>query len=146
MHKNLLNSAPFVSVFLILTLVALCSGMRSTGLAVKVVLPQQREFGICDQRPIILDVLANNDVKVNADSVPLGQLGRRLDHVLLTRAERVVWIRGEGGASFGQVAQAIATAHEHADLIVLLTPFVDLNSCLPVSAPRSITAVIRQQC
>lgn len=128
------NSASFVSVFLILTVVAIGSRPISAGLAVKVVLLQNRQIENCDQRLVILQVLANSDVRLNAEYMTKQRLGKGLDDVFLTRADRVLLIEGEATASFEQVAKTIEAAREHVGSIVLLTPSVDMNRCLAISA------------
>jgi biopolymer transport protein ExbD len=48
---------------------------------------------------------------INAEPVTEDKLGKRLEDIFKTRAERVVFVKGDPSIEFGAVAKAIDAAH-----------------------------------
>ena len=63
---------------------------------------------------------------INQDNVSLGDLEPRLTTIFATRAEKVMFIKGDANLNFAQVAQVIDLGHEAGvDHIGLITPKVE---------------------
>lgn len=63
---------------------------------------------------------------INQDTVALGDLGSRLSAIFATRAEKVMFIKGDADLNYAQVAQVIDIGQEAGvDNIGLITPKVE---------------------
>jgi biopolymer transport protein ExbD len=49
-------------------------------------------------------------MQINQEATDESQLGARLEEIFKTRAERVVFVKGDGGLEFQQVAKVIDIA------------------------------------
>jgi biopolymer transport protein TolR len=60
-----------------------------------------------DSRTIVVQVLANGQVKINQDDVTWNDLGPRLFDIFKERADRIAFVKGDDSVEFSQVAHAI---------------------------------------
>src|SRR5215467_2654694 len=81
-----------------------------------------------DQRTVVVQVIqekgaARPKLKINQDDVSWNDLGTRLTEIFKTRAERVMFVRGDDDVQFQDVAQVIDVAKgtQVIDKIGLLT-------------------------
>ena len=81
-----------------------------------------------DQRTVVVQVLqekgaAQAKLKINQDDVSWNDLGTRLTDIFKTRAERVMFVRGDDDVQFQEVARVIdiAKGTQTIDKIGLLT-------------------------
>ena len=68
-----------------------------------------------DQRTVVVQVIqekgaARPKLKINQDDVSWNDLGTRLTEIFKTRAERVMFVRGDDDVQFQEVAQVIDIA------------------------------------
>jgi len=60
---------------------------------------------------VVISVNADPSMMINQDATDEAHLGPRLEEIFKTRAERVVFVKGDGSLDFMWVAKAIDIAH-----------------------------------
>src|SRR6202166_3546442 len=79
-------------------------------------------------RTVVVIIDKDKSMKLNQDPILEGQLGDRLLEVFKTRAERVVFVKGDPDLDFQTVAHAIDIAKGAAiDKVGLMTPKAELG-------------------
>jgi biopolymer transport protein ExbD len=74
----------------------------------------------------VIQIAKDGTMKINQEEITEAMLGRRLEEVFKTRAERVVFIKGDPDLDFEAVAKAIDIAKGAAiDKIGLMTPKIE---------------------
>ena len=68
--------------------------------------PQKQQ----DDRTVVVSVDAQNRLKINQDDVTFDDLGPRLVDIFKTRAERVIFVKGDPDVYFSSVATVIDIA------------------------------------
>ena len=63
-----------------------------------------------DTRTVVVSVKTGGGLLINQDPVTLAQLGPQLNEIFRTRAERVMFVRGDPEVLFADVAQVIDIA------------------------------------
>jgi len=77
-------------------------------------------------RTVVIQIDKDHTIKINQDPIPEAQLQDRLVQIFSTRAERVVFIRGDKDLEFEAVARAIDIAKgANIDKIGLMTPKIE---------------------
>ena len=104
------NIVPLIDVLLVLIIIFMViTPQTPTGL--KALVPQptppSQKQQIPDSRTIVVQVLANGQVKINQDAVTWEDLGPRLSTIFAARADRIAFIKGDDSVEFAQVAHAI---------------------------------------
>jgi biopolymer transport protein ExbD len=98
--------------------------------------PPGRQPDASDQRTVVIVIDKNNKMEINGESVDDGArsrgmaveafLGTRLEEIFKTRAERVVFVKGDPDIDFLWVAKAIDVAHGAGiDKVGLMTKMVE---------------------
>ena len=62
-------------------------------------------------RTVVITIDANHKFAVNSEGIDEAKLGSRLEDIFKTRAERVVFVKGDPSLDFKWVADAIDIAH-----------------------------------
>jgi biopolymer transport protein ExbD len=79
-------------------------------------------------RTVVIVIEKDGSMKLNQDSIQESQLGERLMDVFKTRAERVVFVKGDPDLDFQTVAHAIDIAKgANMDKVGLMTPKAELG-------------------
>jgi biopolymer transport protein TolR len=104
------NVVPLIDVLLVLIIIFMVITPRTpTGL--KTLVPQpappNEKQTQPDSRTIVVQVLANGQVKINQDDVTWNDLGTRLFDIFKERADRIAFVKGDDNVEFSQVAHAI---------------------------------------
>jgi biopolymer transport protein TolR len=104
------NIVPLIDVLLVLIIIFMVITPRTpTGL--KTLVPQpappNQKQTQPDSRTIVVQVLANGQVKINQDEVAWNDLGSRLFDIFKERADRIAFVKGDDNVEFAQVAHAI---------------------------------------
>lgn len=77
-------------------------------------------------RTVVIVIDKQKHMKLNQDDIDMAHLGPRLEEVFKTRAERVVFVKGDPDLEYQTVAQAIDIAKGAGiDKIGLMTPMVE---------------------
>jgi len=84
--------------------------------------PQQEN----DQRTVVIVIDKDKSMHINNEDTDMDKLGPRLEAIFKTRAERVVFVKGDPDLDYETVAKAIDVAKGAAiDKIGLMTPKVE---------------------
>ena len=61
-------------------------------------------------RTVVIIIEKDNSLKINSESVKKNKLGERLTQIFKTRAEQVVFVKGDPDIDFKEVAEAVDIA------------------------------------
>jgi biopolymer transport protein ExbD len=64
-----------------------------------------------DTRTVVISIAKDHSMMINQEPTTDQQLGPRLEEIFKTRAERVVFVKGDPDLEYQWVARAIDTAH-----------------------------------
>ena len=109
-----INMTPMIDVLLVLIIIFMViTPLTPKGLEALVPQPpppnqppQQQ-----DQRTVVIVINKDKSMMINQEVTDEGKLGPRLEEIFKTRAERVVFVKGDGDLEFETVAKAIDIAH-----------------------------------
>ena len=109
-----INMTPMIDVLLVLIIIFMViTPLTPKGL--EALVPQPPPPGTppsaSDQRTVVIVVDANKKFLINTEEWPEDKLGERLTAIFKTRAERVVFVKGDPNLEFQWVAKAIDIAH-----------------------------------
>jgi biopolymer transport protein ExbD len=117
------NVVPLIDILLVLLVIFMIIPHHQTGLDAK--LPQPSESSAVDLHPeiaIVVQVLSDDSLKINEESVTWGRLAPRLEEVYKGRARRIAFIRGEAPVEFATVARVLDVLRQLDLSVGLLTP------------------------
>jgi biopolymer transport protein TolR len=104
------NVVPLIDVLLVLIIIFMVITPRTPS-GLKALVPQptppSKKQVQPDSRTIVVQVLANGQVKINQDDVSWNDLGSRLFNIFKERADRIAFVKGDDNVPFAQVAHAI---------------------------------------
>jgi biopolymer transport protein ExbD len=72
--------------------------------------PPNQQPNQSDQRTVVIVINKDKSLMINQEPTDEGRLGMRLEEIFKTRAERVVFVKGDPGLEFQSVARAIDIA------------------------------------
>lgn len=108
------NIVPFIDILLVLLIIFMViTPLVPKGLDALVPQPNPNKEQTPppeSDRTVVVSVGQNGQLKINQDAVTKDQLGARLIDIFKTRAERVIFVRGEPDIVFGDVAEVIDIA------------------------------------
>jgi len=107
------NIVPFIDVLLVLIIIFMViTPLTPKGLEALIPqpAPPDQQPSASDQRTVVISVNMNGALMINQEQTTLDGLGYRLEEIFKTRAERVVFVRGDSGLEFQQVAEVIDIA------------------------------------
>lgn len=110
---------PFVSLLLILCVVAVVLGAQPRGLWVRI--PTWVDSCGDGDRIVVVQALPDGRVKLNVEELALRDLGPRLNEVFRRRAERVVFVTASNETPFELFVRACEVAKREADHIAFMT-------------------------
>ena len=112
--KSDINMTPMIDVLLVLIIIFMViTPLMPKGLEALVPQPPppgQKETA-SDQRTVVISIDSDHKLMINAEPTDENHLGARLEEIFKTRAERVVFVKGDPNIEFNWVARAIDTAH-----------------------------------
>jgi biopolymer transport protein TolR len=109
-----INMTPMIDVLLVLIIIFMViTPLTPKGLEALVPQPPppNQKPNLSDQRTVVITVDSNHNYAVNSEGIDEAHLGFRLEEIFKTRAERVVFVKGDPGLDFQWVAKAIDIAH-----------------------------------
>ena len=109
-----INMTPMIDVLLVLIIIFMViTPLTPKGLEALVPQPPppNSKPNVSDVRTVVITVDANHKYAVNSEPIEEDRLGARLEEVFKTRAERVVFVKGDPALDFQWVAKAIDIAH-----------------------------------
>ena len=111
-----INITPMIDVLLVLIIIFMViTPLTPKGLETLVPqpTPPNQKQDQSDQRTVVIQVGKDHSLKINQEETNYTEqtLGPRLEDIFKTRAERVVFVRGDGDLEYQYVARAIDIAH-----------------------------------
>jgi biopolymer transport protein TolR len=111
-----INITPMIDVLLVLIIIFMViTPLTPRGLETLVPqpTPPNQKQDQSDQRTVVIQVEKDHSMKINQEETTYTEqtLGPRLEDIFKTRAERVVFVRGEPDLEYQYVAKAIDIAH-----------------------------------
>ena len=130
--KSDINMTPLIDVLLVLLIIFMVitpltpHGLEA--LAPQPPPPNQPPQDPLQDRTVVIVIEKDKSIKLNQDPIEERLLGARLQEVFKTRAERVVFVKGDPDLDFSVVARAIDIAKGVGiDKIGLITPKIELG-------------------
>jgi len=120
-----MNVTPLIDVLLVLLIIFMViTPLTPKGL--EALVPQPNKDQKQDQqdvRTVVISIAKDNSVMINQETSTWETLGARLEDVFKTRAERVVFVKGDSDVEYRWVARAIDIAKGAGiDKVGLMTP------------------------
>ena len=112
--KSDINMTPMIDVLLVLIIIFMViTPLTPKGLEALVPQPPppNSKPNESDMRTVVITIDAQHNIAVNSEATTSDKLGSRLEEIFKTRAERVVFVKGDPTLDFSWVAKAIDIAH-----------------------------------
>jgi biopolymer transport protein TolR len=128
--KSDINMTPMIDVLLVLIIIFMViTPLTPKGL--EALVPQPPPPGqppsAADQRTVVITINKDHSMLINAEPTTEQTMGARLEDIFKTRAERVVFVKGDPDLEYSYVARAIDIAHGAQIDKVGLMPYKDLG-------------------
>jgi biopolymer transport protein ExbD len=112
--KSDINMTPMIDVLLVLIIIFMViTPLTPKGLEALVPQPPppNSKPDLSDQRTVVISIDKDRHWMINQEATEESNLGARLEAIFKTRAERVVFVKGDPNLDFAVVARAIDIAH-----------------------------------
>ncbi|HUX68388.1 MAG TPA: biopolymer transporter ExbD [Terriglobales bacterium] len=127
-----INVTPLIDVLLVLIIIFMViQPLHPSGL--KALVPQpnhQKNQPKSDNRTIVVQVLDHGVVKINDQTVSWDTLGQQLADIYKTRAQKVMFVKGDDDIPFALIAHAIDIAKgvDPSIMVGVLTPKMEAGN------------------
>ena len=109
-----INMTPMIDVLLVLIIIFMViTPLTPKGLEALIPQPPPpgQQASQSDQRTVVIVINKDKSMMINQEVTDENKLGSRLEEIFKTRAERVVFVKGDPDLDFQYVAKAIDIAH-----------------------------------
>ncbi|MEK7405333.1 MAG: biopolymer transporter ExbD [Acidobacteriota bacterium] len=107
------NVVPFIDVLLVLLIIFMVI-TPTTPYGLDTLVPQppppDQKPDLSQQRTVVIVINSDRSLMINMEPTDWNRLGPRLEEIFKTRAERVVFVKGDADLEFQYVARAIDAA------------------------------------
>ena len=121
-----INMTPMIDVLLVLIIIFMViTPLTPHGLEALVPqpAPPNQPQSEADQRTVVVTVNKDRTMMINQEATDMAKLGPRLEEIFKTRAERVIFVKGDPDLDFQDVAKVIDSAKGVGiDKVGLMTP------------------------
>jgi biopolymer transport protein TolR len=120
-----INMTPMIDVLLVLIIIFMViTPLTPKGLEALVPQPAQpNQQTDADQRTVVISINKDKSMLINTEATDDTRLGPRLEEIFKTRAERVIFVKGDDDLEFQTVAKVIDIAKGVGiDKVGLMTP------------------------
>jgi biopolymer transport protein ExbD len=111
---NDINMTPFIDILLVLLIIFMVIA-PVTPKGLEALVPQPPPPGAqqtpADTRTVVISVNRDKSMMINQEATDRGRLGPRLEEIFKSRAERVVFVKGDPDLEYQVVAEVIDIAH-----------------------------------
>ena len=127
-----INMTPMIDVLLVLIIIFMViTPLTPKGLEALVPQPAQpnQQNSESDQRTVVISVNKDKSILINQEPSDEQKLGARLEEIFKTRAERVIFVKGDPDLEFQSVAKIIDIAKGVGiDKVGLMTPEMEAGN------------------
>jgi biopolymer transport protein TolR len=127
-----INMTPMIDILLVLLIIFMViTPLTPHGLeALAPEPPDKKNQPPPDQdRTVVIQIDKDNKIKINQEDSDYDKLGGRLEQIFKTRAERVVFVKGDPDLEYQSVARAIDIAKgAQIDKVGLMTPKLEAGN------------------
>lgn len=116
-----INMTPMIDVLLVLLIIfMLIAPAHPKGLPAEI--PQSSANSALEETSVVLEIAADRSLRVNSQPLNSAQLSPELHRIFQARADRTLFVKGDGDLSFAVVAGVLDTARSAGvDRIALVT-------------------------
>jgi biopolymer transport protein ExbD len=128
--KSDINMTPMIDVLLVLIIIFMViTPLTPKGLEALIPQPPKKDEPVtpADERTIVVTINKDHSMLVNTEPIEEPALGKRLEDIFKTRAERIMFVKGDPDIEYRWVAEVIDIAHGAGIDKVGLMPFKDLG-------------------
>ena len=128
--KSDINMTPMIDVLLVLIIIFMViTPLTPKGLEALIPQPPppNQKQDQADDRTVVVTINKDHSMLINTDPIAEAALGKRLEDVFRTRAERIMFVKGDPDIEYRWVAEVIDIAHGAGVDKVGLMPFKDLG-------------------
>ena len=128
--KSDINMTPMIDVLLVLIIIFMViTPLTPKGLEALIPQPPppNQKQDQADDRTVVVTINKDHSMLINTDPIAESALPKRLEDVFRTRAERIMFVKGDPDIEYRWVAEVVDIAHGAGVDKVGLMPFKDLG-------------------
>jgi biopolymer transport protein ExbD len=128
--KSDINMTPMIDVLLVLIIIFMViTPLTPKGLEALIPQPPppNAKSNPADERTVVVSINKDHSMEVNTEPIAENALQKRLEDIFKTRAERIMFVKGDPDLEYKWVAEVIDIGHGAGVDRIGLMPFKDLG-------------------